>query len=394
MHVRLLKDICLSYDQVPRTIVLLSDALKLPPELESFSARFEVSVPDRDERRDLVEVVAQEWTAANPGARVKADRRALELLVENLGGLTTTDTRRLARKAIFDDGALSQADLPAVMQAKYELLNRSGVLSYEHDTAKFADVGGLERLKTWLKQRKPAFDGSAPDLEPPRGLLLLGVQGCGKSLAARAAAGVFEVPLLRLDFAAVYNKWHGESERNLRDTLKTAELMAPCVLWIDEIEKGVATGDGDSGTSRRALGTFLTWLADKKAATFVVATANDITALPPELIRKGRFDEIFFVDLPQAEVRGQIFDIHTQRRGLKLAALDRARLVGASEGFSGAEIEQAVVSALYGARARAETASAEHVFNELQATRPLSRVMAERIAALRAWADERTVPAD
>ncbi len=396
MHVRLLKDICLSYDQVARTVVLLSDALDVPHELESFSARFEVSVPDRNERRALVESVAKEWTAANPGTRVKADPRALELLVENLSGLTTSDTRRLARKAIFDDGALSHADLPATTQAKYELLNRSGVLSYEHDTARFADVGGLDKLKTWLKQRKPAFDGSAPDLDAPKGMLLLGVQGCGKSLAARAAAGVFEVPLLRLDFAAVYNKWHGESERNLRDTLKTAELMAPCVLWIDEIEKGVATGTGggDSGTSRRALGTFLTWLAEKKTATFVVATANDISALPPELIRKGRFDEIFFVDLPQSEVRGEIFDIHTQRRGLQLSAADRTRLIHASDGFSGAEIEQAVVSALYGARASQEIAGAKHVLTELQATRPLSRVMAERIAGLRAWANERTVPAD
>jgi hypothetical protein len=394
MHVRLLKDICLSYEQFPRTIVLLSDAINLPHELESYSARFEVSVPGRDERRELIEGVAREWTVANPGSRVKADPRALELLVENLGGLTTGDTRRLARKAIFDDGALSQADLPATMQAKYALLNRSGVLSFEHDTAKFADVGGLGRLKTWLKHRKPAFDGSAPELAPPKGLLLLGVQGCGKSLAARAAAGVFQVPLLRLDFAAVYNKWHGESERNLRDTLRTAELMAPCVLWIDEIEKGVATGDGDSGTSRRALGTFLTWLAEKKSATFVVATANDISALPPELIRKGRFDEIFFVDLPQAGVRGEILDIHTQRRGLALTPADRDRLIDASDGFSGAEIEQAVVSALYGAHATKETACGTHVLNELQATRPLSLVMAERIASLRLWANERTVPAD
>ncbi len=394
VHVRLLKDICLSYDQVPRTIVLLSDAIDLPREIEQFSARFEISVPARDERRALVENVAQEWLKANPGERVQADRRALELLVENLAGLTTTDTRRLARKAIFDDGALSQTDLPAIMQAKYQLLNRSGVLSYEYDTAKFADVGGLERLKAWLKQRKPAFDGTASGLEPPRGLLLLGVQGCGKSLAARAAAGIFQVPLLRLDFAAVYNKWHGESERNLRDTLKTAQLMSPCVLWIDEIEKGVATGDGDSGTSRRALGTFLTWLAEKKSATFVVATANDIAALPPELIRKGRFDEIFFVDLPRSAVRAQIFEIHARRRDLVLAPAELQQLVRASDGFSGAEIEQAVVSALYGAHATKETCGAQHILAELKATRPLSLVMAERIAALRAWAAERTVPAD
>ncbi len=394
LHVRLIKDICLGYEQVARTMVLLSDELSLPHELEQFSARCELAVPDREERRALVREVAQEWLKANPGQRVQADRNALDLLVENLRGLTTSDTRRLARKAIFDDGALSTVDLPGIMQAKYELLNRSGVLSYEHDTAKFADVGGLERLKDWLRQRKPAFDGSVLDLDAPRGVLLLGVQGCGKSLAARAAAGIFDVPLLRLDFGAVYNKWHGESERNLRDTLRTAELMAPCVLWIDEIEKGIASGEGDSGTSRRALGTFLTWLAEKKAPAFVVATANDIAALPPELVRKGRFDEIFFIDLPERTVRREILAIHAQRRGLDLGAADLDRLVAASEGFSGAELEQAVVSALYNAHATQQRPSAAHVLREIQATRPLSRVMAERIDELRQWAADRTIAAD
>ncbi|HZF25066.1 MAG TPA: AAA family ATPase [Steroidobacteraceae bacterium] len=394
IHVRLLKDICLGYEQVARTIVLLSDEIDLPHELEQFSARCELIVPDRDERRSLVQEIAQEWAKANPGQRVQADQTALDLLVENLNGLTTSDTRRLARKAIFDDGALSKVDLPGIMQAKYELLNRSGVLSYEHDTAKFADIGGLERLKEWLRQRKPAFDGGVPGLDPPKGLLLLGVQGCGKSLAARAAAGILSVPLLHLDFAAVYNKWHGESERNLRDTLRTSELMAPCVLWIDEIEKGIATGEGDSGTSRRALGTLLTWLAEKKAATFVVATANDIKALPPELIRKGRFDEIFFVDLPSSEVRREILAIHAKRRGLTLTPADVEALARASDGFSGAELEQAVVSALYSARASQQQPSAAHVLREIQATHPLCRVMAERIDELREWAADRTVPAD
>jgi SpoVK/Ycf46/Vps4 family AAA+-type ATPase len=394
IHVRLLKDICLGYELVARTIVLLSDEIDLPREIEQFSARCELAVPDREERRALVQEVAQEWVKANPGQRVQADRTALDLLIENLNGLTTTDTRRLARKAIFDDGALSKVDLPGIMQAKYALLNRSGVLSYEHDTAKFADIGGLERLKEWLRQRKPAFDGGAPGLEPPRGLLLLGVQGCGKSLAARAAAGILDVPLLRLDFGAVYNKWYGESERNVRDTLRTAELMAPCVLWIDEIEKGIAVGDSDSGTSRRALGTFLTWLAEKKAATFVIATANDIQALPPELIRKGRFDEIFFVDLPSSEVREEILTIHAKRRGLNLSPVELQQLAAASQDFSGAELEQAVVSALYSARANQQQASAAHVLREIQATRPLCRILAERVEALREWAAERTVPAD
>jgi SpoVK/Ycf46/Vps4 family AAA+-type ATPase len=394
IHVRLLKDICLGYEQVARTVVLLSDEIALPHELEQFSARCELAVPDRDERRALVQEVARDWVKANPGQPVHADRTALDLLVENLNGLTTSDTRRLARKAIFDDGALSTVDLPGIMQAKYEVLNRSGVLTYEHDTAKFIDVGGLVRLKAWLHQRKPAFEGSAPGLDAPKGLLLLGVQGCGKSLAARAAAGIFAVPLLRLDFGAVYNKWHGESERNLRDTLRTAELMAPCVLWIDEIEKGIAAGEGDSGTSRRALGTFLTWLAEKKSPVFVVATANDIAALPPELIRKGRFDEIFFVDLPSSAVRQEILAIHAQRRGLGLSPAELQRLSMASDGFSGAELEQAVVSALYNAHATQQQPSGAHVLKEIQATRPLCQVMAERIAALREWAAERTVPAD
>jgi len=202
------------------------------------------------------------------------------------------------------------------------------------------------------------------------------------------------VPLLRLDFASIHNKYIGESERNLRETLATADVMAPCVLWIDEIEKGVATGDGDSGTSRRLLGTFLTWLAEKKTKVFVVATANDISALPPELIRKGRFDEIFFVDLPNAAVRATILTIHAQKRGVTLPEAAIEQLAHACEGFSGAEIEQAIVSAVYSAHATNEPVEAKHVLQEIEATRPLSIVMEEKIAELRAWAAERTVSAD
>jgi SpoVK/Ycf46/Vps4 family AAA+-type ATPase len=393
IHVRLLKDICQGYEKTPRTLVLISHELSLPRELEHLVARFQLAFPDRAERQNIVEKVATEWTQTS-GSRVRSDRRALELLIENLGGLSTVDTERLARQAIFDDGALQANDLPALMQAKYALLNRSGVLSFEYDTAKFADLGGMSRLKDWLKQRRPAFDGSAPQLDSPKGVLLLGVQGCGKSVAARAAAGIYGVPLLRLDFAALHNKYLGESERNLRDTLSTADIMAPCVLWIDEIEKGIANGDGDSGTSRRVLGTFLTWLAEKKTRVFIIATANDISALPPELIRKGRFDEIFFVDLPKAAVRADILRIHANKRSLALSEDHIQKLSAACEGFSGAEIEQAVVSALYAAHASNAVVSASHVLNELRSTRPLSVVMAERIAELRSWAAERTVAAD
>ncbi len=393
VNIRLLKDICQGYERVARTLVLISHELSLPRELEHFAARFQLAFPDRVERQGIVEKVASEW-AKSHGSRVRTDRKALDLLVENLGGLSTSDTERLARTAIFDDGALQTTDLPALMQAKYALLNRGGILGYEYDTARFADLGGMAKIKDWLRQRRPAFDGSAPHLDSPKGLLLLGVQGCGKSVAARAAAGIYGVPLLRLDFAAIHNKYQGESERNLREALATADLMSPCVLWIDEIEKGVASGDGDSGTSRRVLGTFLTWLAEKKTRVFVVATANDISALPPELIRKGRFDEIFFVDLPKTAVRADILRIHATKRSLAISEEHIAKLAEACEGFSGAEIEQAVVSALYAAHASGATVSASHVLNELRSTRPLSVVMAEKIAELREWAAERTVAAD
>jgi len=393
VNVRLLKDICQDYDRVSRTVVLISHEIQLPRELDHLCARLTLAFPDRNERLGIVERVASEWSRTY-GQRVKTDRKSLELLVENLAGLSTGDTERLARKVIFDDGALLPNDLPGAMQAKYELLNRGGVLSFEYDTAHFADLGGMTRLKEWLRLRKPAFDGSAPNLQAPKGVLLLGVQGCGKSVAAKAAAGIFGVPLLRLDFGAIVNKYIGESERNLRESLTTAETMSPCVLWIDEIEKGISSGDGDNGTSRRLLGTFLTWLAEKKSRVFVVATANDISQLPPELVRKGRLDEIFFVDLPGAPVREDILKIHARKRDLTVTDPHVKQLAVACEGFSGAEIEQAVVSAVYAAHANQVAASAKHILAEIRATRPLSVTMAERIAELRLWAAERTVPAD
>jgi SpoVK/Ycf46/Vps4 family AAA+-type ATPase len=225
-------------------------------------------------------------------------------------------------------------------------------------------------------------------------VLLLGVQGCGKSLAARAAAGVLGVPLVRLDFGALYSKWHGESEKNLRESLTSAEALAPCVLWLDEIEKALSSGEGDSGTSRRVLGAFLTWLAEQRARVFIVATANDITALPPELVRKGRFDEIFFVDLPSPAARVEILGIHGKKRDVKLSDAELRALAARSEGFSGAELEQAVVSALYTAHANGQQPDARLIAAELEATRPLSVVLGEKIAQLRDWAVERTVPAD
>jgi hypothetical protein len=392
--VRLLKDIAQDYDRCARTIVLISYELATPPEIEHLTARCALALPDRNERRQLVEEVARQWIRGNPRQAIRIDKRALGLLIENMSGLSASDTQRLARKAIFDHGAIQASDVPMVMRAKYDLLNRQGILRYEHDTARFADVGGLSNLKAWLEKRCAAFDGSAPQLDAPKGVLLLGVQGCGKSLAASACAGIFGVPLLRLDCAALFDKFVGESERNLRESLVTAGLLSPCVLWIDEIEKGFVVGDSDGGATRRVLGAFLTWLAEKNDRVFVVATANDISVLPPELIRKGRFDEIFFVDLPSLNTRAEILRIHSARRGVALDSPTLISLAQACEGFAGAEIEQAVVAALYTANAQHKPPDAAILREEIAATRPLAVVMAEKVEALREWAEGRTVPAD
>jgi len=396
VHVRLLKDICIKAQEVHRQIVLISHEVTMPQELESYCARFDMALPSEEERARIVKHAANEYAKDNPGSRVQVDPKAHDLLIKNLAGLTWADTERLARNAVYVDGAISHSDLPDVMQAKYELLNRGGALQFEYDTARFNDVGGLSRLKTWLGRRRPAFrrDDSAAHLDVPKGILLLGVQGCGKSLAAKATAGVFGVPLLRLDFGAIYDKYHGETERKLRESLKTADVMAPCVLWIDEIEKGIAGRGGETGTTQRVLGTFLTWMAERKSQTFVVATANDISTLPPELVRKGRFDEIFFVDLPNAQIRASIFAIHLTNREQPLRKFNIEKLAIASKGFSGAEIEQAIVASLYAAHATKESLATNHILDEISRTRPLSVVMAERIGLMREWADGRTVLCD
>ena len=396
VHVRLLKDICIRYQDVERQIVLVSHKVTVPTELDGFCARFDIALPDEQERTRIVQKTLDEYVRDHPGSKVQIDPKAHKLLITNLAGLSYADTTRLAQKAIYVDGAITKSDLPQVMQAKYELLNRGGALQFEYDTATFGDVGGLSRLKAWLTQRRPAFRGDegAAHLDPPKGVLLLGIQGCGKSLAAKATAAIFGVPLLRLDFGAIYDKYHGETERKLRESLKTADVMSPCVLWIDEIEKGIAGRGGETGTTQRVLGTFLTWMAEKKSHVFVVATANDISTLPPELVRKGRFDEIFFVDLPTPEIRASILAIHLSSRDQSLRNFDITGLAAAMEGFSGAEIEQAVVAALYAAHAKKQALNSEHIEIEIEQTKPLSVVLSEKISVMREWAAGRTVSCD
>lgn len=394
VNVRLIKEIAHNHDLRQQKLVFISHDIQLPPELSRQAASFSLALPGYTELARVVAEEAEVWALRRPRERIRADKATVSALVKNLGGLTRTDARRLVRNAIHDDGAITASDVAGVAEAKHALIGQDGLLAFEFDTAKLADVGGLNRLKQWLALREAAFkQGTAAD-DKPRGILLVGVQGGGKSLAAKAVAGVWQVPLLRLDFGVLYNKFFGETESNLRKALASAELLSPCVLWCDEIEKGIATGDYDSGTSKRVLGTLLTWMAENARPVFIVATANDISALPPELMRKGRLDEIFFVDLPSAAVRADIFAIHLGKRGLEAAAFDLARLAAACEGYTGAEIEQAVVSACYAARARECAVDTALVESELLATRPLSTLMAEQMTRLRAWAGERCVPAD
>jgi MoxR-like ATPase len=392
--VRYLKDIALAWPELKHTVVLVSHELPIPDEIAWLCRGFEMRIPDRRQLEQIVLGEARAWSSRHPGRNVRTSRENMGRLVDNLAGLPVSDAQRLARGAIEDDGAITESDLPRVNRAKFDLLSSDGVLSFEFDTARFGDVGGLAGLKRWLELREAVFRGSVDGLDRPKGVLLLGVQGCGKSLAAKAVAGSWGTPLLRLDFGTLYNKFHGETERNLRESLRQAEAMAPCVLWIDEIEKGVGTDGADGGTSKRVLGTLLTWMAENRAPVFVVATANDIQSLPPELLRKGRLDEIFFVDLPDTATRADILRIHARRRGIDPQTIDPDAAAVDAEGFSGAELEQALVSTLYAARAGSQEPSAPMLLDEIRSTRPLSVVMAERVAELRRWAASRTVPAN
>ena len=407
LHVRLLKDIAQaphvspspSPTQPQRHVVLVGYQVKVPPELDKLAARFALSLPDAEGIKQLVREEVLAWQAARgDGRTVQAERETFDLFLRHLQGLSDTDVRRLTRRALDADGILGRDDVDRLVRAKHEALGSQSVLAFEMDSARFADVAGLATLKAWLERRREAFlgDADALGLDVPKGLMLVGVQGCGKSLAAKAVAGSWGVSLLRLDFGALYNKFLGETERNFREALKVADAMSPCVLWLDEIEKGVA-GSGstsDGGESRRVLGALLTWMAERRSRVFVVATSNDIEALPPELIRKGRLDEIFFVDLPTAEARAEILRIHLKRRKQDPSSFDLAALAAGTEGFSGAELEQVVVAALYEARSAGGSLATQHLQDEAARTRPLSVVMAERVLALRLWARDRTVKAD
>lgn len=381
-----------------RTVMLVGDHLELPDHLRRIGTYFTPPFPDSELIRDIYYEEVYKWLREDHGRKFMKPADMEDKLVRHLAGLNEEDVRRLIAASIRDDGRLTLADLKRILNFKREISGKDGLIEFGIETQGLDLVGGLNQLKQWLAVRRAAFTGEIVDqtIDPPKGLLLLGVQGAGKSLAAKAVAGSWHVPLMRLDFGNLYSKWLGESEHNLKDALRQAEAMAPCVLWIDEIEKGVANevGEGDGGVSRRLLGSLLTWMSERRAKVFLVATANDVTRLPPELLRKGRFDEIFFVDLPSQDVRRDIFAIHLGKRNLDPRFFDLSKLARASEGYSGSEIEQVVIDGMYRALGERENPGTNHMLKELSVTRPLSVVMHEKVSSLRAWASGRTVPAD
>ena len=390
---RMVREIALDHPVDARTLVLVSPSLDLPTKLARHAAPFALSLPDEVRIREILgeEIALFE----RGGERLRRGDAVEDALVRYAAGLCEEDVRMLMRQSVRNDGALTRDDL--IRAAKYKQQNTPG-LTLEATLDNPNAIGGLLRLRRWLNQRKPIFLGEVtrPGLPSPKGVLITGVQGTGKSLAAKVTAADWGVPLLRLDLGALYDKYHGETERKLRDALTAAEGMQPVVMWIDEIEKGLAAdaSGNDGGVSRRVLGTLLTWMAERDSRIFLVATANEVHALPPELVRKGRFDELFFVDLPDAPARETIFRIHLARHELPESAFDLRTLAQRSEGMSGAEIEQAVVSTLYEALPDGRTPDMTLLLAEIARTRPLSVVMAERIADLRSWAAERCVMAD
>jgi len=395
---RVLRDMIDRCDKSGITIVMIDSKDNLPDVIKSYSRPFEISFPDEKELHEIIRATLQRIHRKKP-IEVGITQKGLDTIVRNLRGLTRRQAVRIITDTVVADRRFDDGDINVVIASKRRMIQRGGLLEYIETPLDLSEIGGMKHLKQWLSQRKDAFSSDAAKfgLTAPRGVLMLGVQGAGKSLCAKAIAAAWHQPLLRMDPGALYASFIGESERNLRDALRQTEMMAPVVLWIDEIEKAFASAasrSADGGLSQRLFGTLLTWLQEREAPVFVVATANDIEALPPELLRKGRFDEIFFVDLPDAPVREEIFAIHLKKRGRIAANFDLDPLARASEGYSGSEIEQAVISALHEAYSDKAELDTERIVSAIRNSPPLSVTMAESVQCLRAWAQDRCVPAD
>jgi hypothetical protein len=392
-----LKDAIAGLDGLDAAVVVLDSVESLPESLRKLAALVTLPPPERADYLAVVKHVVQHLHDRIP-VRAELTQADGERLIAALRGFTLSEAERVLTRVIVDDGILGVQDIAQVVAAKNADMKAAGLLEFCPIEVKLADIADLTALKAWLATRRAVIAAPTKAAEMglpfPRGMLLVGVPGCGKSMCAKAVAADWQLPLLKLDTSGIYDKFVGESEKRFLAAIHSAERAAPAVLWIDEIEKAFSAGsDNDGGVSVRILGTFLSWLQERRGDVFVVATANDIARLPPELVRKGRFDEIFFVDLPDADVRGSIFRLHLERRRQAIAGFDFPALAAASEGFSGAEIEQAVVSALYAVFAAGGTLRMEDLSAEIARTRPLSSTMQERIQALRDWSQGRTVSA-
>ncbi len=396
---RKLRDLCDKFRRSRRAVLISAPVLQVPVELQKDVVTFRLGMPDSAQLKRLAELTWRHLRASHTLA-YNLDVPGMERLAMSLRGLTLNEAQRVVAKAILEYGGLDERCLDTVVATKREIIAQQGILEFVETTDDFQNVGGLANLKNWLNKRQGAYSREAAEfgLDPPRGILITGVQGCGKSLCAKAVAREWRLPLLKLDAGNLYDKYVGESEKRLRQALEICSQMAPAVLWVDEMEKGFASSPGtastDGGVSNRILASFLSWLQERKAPVFVVATSNDITALPPELIRKGRFDEIFFVDLPGLEERREIFRVHLARKGRSPAAFDVEALAAGSEGFSGAEIEQALKAALYTAYAARQELTTDTLLQELRDTVPLSVSRREEVEALRRWASGRTARAN
>lgn len=391
---RSLRDAIASFKGMQKNIILMSPVQQVPIELEKEVVVLDFPLPDMGE---LNKVLTQH-IEQNRGRRLTTEAR--EKLLKAALGLTKDEAEKVYRKAQVTTGRLTEDEIDIVLSEKKQLIRRNGILEYIEEDATIDAVGGLEELKKWLKQRSNAFTEKAREygLPQPKGMLILGVPGCGKSLIAKTTSRLWSLPLLRLDMGRVYDgSMVGRSEANLRNALKTAESISPAILFIDELDKSFAgsagSGDSDGGTSSRIFGSFLTWMQEKKSPVFVMATANRVERLPGEFLRKGRFDEIFFVDLPTPEERQDIFNIHLSKRRKDISRFDLEQLAKIADGFSGAEIEQALVAAMYESFAQDREFTQLDIIAAIRATLPLSRTMQEQVTALRDWARQRARPA-
>ncbi len=377
------------------TLLVSGVDVGMPPALTPRVTQFQLPHPTRAELKSLLSHLLRD-ISARQHIEMALTSAELERLLGHLEGLTLLEAEKILTKAIIEDGKLSLEDIRHVVDAKKDVIEREGLLEYYPLEESQAEIADLVTLKAWLRKRKAVIQDPAAaaqfGLSFPRGMLLLGVPGCGKSLCAKAVAAEWRLPLLKLDPSNLYNKYIGESEKNFKRAMTAAEKMAPVVLWIDELEKAFAEGGSeDGGVSQRILGSFLSWMQERKGEVFVVATANQIAKIPPELLRKGRFDEIFFVDLPSPQVRAEIFDIHLAKRGHASGTFDVEALAAKTEGFSGAEIEQVVVAALFTAFSSERPLSQGALEVEAEGTVPLAVTMAEKIDQMRRWAQSRAV---